>query len=191
MLMDSSFIGEIRAFPYNFCPDGWLFCNGTQVQISQYQALFAVISNYFGSSDMRTYFTLPNLQGIVPVGIPANSSHTPGKQTGNETITLTTSNLPTHTHQAYGDKRGTTEQSLATNTPGPTVFLSNPLGSTPDGKTPSVYGYYDDTPQSTNIIQNISMLNVQGNGLSHNNMMPYVPILYCICALDGIFPVHD
>ncbi|MBP1638430.1 MAG: Tail Collar domain protein [Bacteroidetes bacterium] len=190
--MDSNFIGEIRAFPYSFFPQGWLPCNGTRVSIREYQALFALIGTNFGDSDRQTYFTLPNLQGIVPVGIPVYSpNHVPGKLSGNETVTLTENNLPTHTHQAVGDKHGATEQSLATNTPGSTVFLSNTIATAPDSKTPSVYSYYDVNDKSTDFIQNPAMIDAQGNGLPHNNMMPYVPIQYCICATDGAFPAHD
>jgi microcystin-dependent protein len=35
------FLGEIRLVPYNFEPQGWAFCAGQQLEISQNTALFA------------------------------------------------------------------------------------------------------------------------------------------------------
>uniref|UniRef100_UPI000648CAAE phage tail protein n=1 Tax=Alistipes sp. ZOR0009 TaxID=1339253 RepID=UPI000648CAAE len=64
-----AFLGEIRLFPYNRIPsaDGWMPCNGQQLTIQQYQALYSLISNQFGG-DTRTYFNLPNLNGRVLLG---------------------------------------------------------------------------------------------------------------------------
>jgi Microcystin-dependent protein len=188
----SSFIGEIRAFPYNFAPEGWLLCDGSQVNLMTYQALFAVIGNFYGNTDSRTYFTLPNLQGMVPMGAnSANPQKRIGQKGGNETVTITNSNMPIHNHTAFADKRDTTQLTLVTNTPSPTVFLSNMLGTTTDGKTPSVYSYVDVTPQTTNIVPNAALIGASaGNGLSHNNMMPYLPFRLCICW-NGVFPTQD
>ena len=56
------FLGQIQLLPYNFAPIGWLPCDGQILQISQHQALFALIGTYFGG-DGRTTFALPNLKG--------------------------------------------------------------------------------------------------------------------------------
>lgn len=187
----SSFIGEIRAFPYDFAPEGWLLCDGSQADIRQYQALFAVVGSLYGNTDMQTYFTLPNLQGIVPMGAnSANPQKRIGQKGGTETVTLTNNNMPSHTHTAYGDRKDSTQQALATNTPGPTVFLSNMLASTATG-TPVVYNYVDVTAQTTNIVPNAALIGASaGNGLPHENMMPYLAMRLCICW-NGIFPTQD
>jgi len=187
----SSFIGEIRAFPYNFTPEGWLLCDGSQANVATYQALFAVIGGIYGNTDGRTYFTLPNLQGQVPMG--ANSTNLQkliGKKGGNETATITSNNMPNHIHTAYADKKEGTQQSLATQTPGPTVFLSNMIGSTATA-TPIVFTYVDYTPQTTNVVPNTALIGVSaGNGQPHDNMMPYLPFRLCICW-NGTFPTRD
>lgn len=188
----SSFIGEIRAFPYNFAPEGWLLCDGSRADLRNYQALFAVIGTLYGSSDMQTYFTLPNLQGAVPMGAnSANPQKRTGQKGGAETVTLTNNNMPIHNHTAYADKRDGTQQALMTNTPGPNVFLSNMIATTTSGTTPSVYSYVDVTPQTTNIVPNTALIGLSaGNSQPHDNMMPYLPMRLCICW-NGIYPVKD
>lgn len=187
----SSFIGEIRAFPYNFTPEGWLLCDGSRQNIATFQALYAVIGALYGSTDGRTYFTLPNLQGTVPMGAnPANSQKRIAQTGGSETVTITSNNMPNHTHTAYGDRKDSTQQALATNTPGPTVFLSNLLATTAAG-TPALYSYVDVLPQTTNIVPNPALIGASiGGGLPHDNMMPYLPMRLCICW-NGVFPTQD
>ena len=55
------FVGEIRLFPYNFAPRGWMRCEGQLLPIMQYQALFSLLGTTFGG-DGRTSFQLPNLK---------------------------------------------------------------------------------------------------------------------------------
>lgn len=187
----SSFIGEIRAFPYNFTPVGWLLCDGSQANIMSYQALFAVIGNLYGNTDYKTYFTLPNLQGAVPMGAnPANPQKRIGQKGGAETVTLINNNMPIHKHTAYADKRDSAQQSLMTSVPSPAVFLSNMIATT-SSSTPGVYSYVDVTPQTTNIVPNTALIGISpGNSQPHDNMMPYLPMRLCICW-DGTYPTKD
>jgi microcystin-dependent protein len=60
------FLGQIQLLPYNFNPAGWMLCDGRALPIAQYQALFALLGDQFGS-DMRTTFQLPDLRGKEPV----------------------------------------------------------------------------------------------------------------------------
>jgi microcystin-dependent protein len=186
-----AYIGEIRAFPYNFVPEDWLLCDGSRQEVRAFQALFAVIGGQYGDTDGRTYFTLPNLQGMVPMGAnPSNTSKRVGQKGGKETVTITNNNMPSHIHTAYADKKESNEQSLATQTPSPSVFLSNLLATTATG-APVLYSYVDYTPQTTNVVPNTALIGVSaGNGLPHNNMMPYLPFRLCICY-NGIFPVRE
>ena len=64
--MADAYIGEIRAFTFNFCPVGWEPCNGQQVLIQQNNVLYAVIGATYGG-DGRTTFALPNLIGASPL----------------------------------------------------------------------------------------------------------------------------
>ena len=59
-------VGTIQLFPYNFMPSGWLTCEGQVLNITQYQALFALIGATYGG-DGRSTFALPNLKGAEPL----------------------------------------------------------------------------------------------------------------------------
>ena len=79
---------------------GYYLCDGSEKNITTDAALFAVIGYTYGRNGDN--FNLPNLLGKFPVG-PTTSSDmtylsnlTGGVTTGN--VTLTTSNLPPHTH---------------------------------------------------------------------------------------------
>ena len=59
------FLGQIRLFPYNFAPQGWAFCEGQIIQITQNMPLFSLLGTTYGG-DGRTTFALPNLKGKEP-----------------------------------------------------------------------------------------------------------------------------
>jgi microcystin-dependent protein len=106
-----AFIGEIRVFPYNYIPQGWLACNGQVMQIPPYQALAAVLGTTYGG-DGRSTFGLPDLQGLLGVGFGPNplpppmvavpQAGTVGAPTAalraNTSVVLTAANIPAHTH---------------------------------------------------------------------------------------------
>lgn len=58
------YIGELREFPYNFCPRGWTEAAGQMLPISQNTALFSLLGTNFGG-DGRTTFGLPDLRETV------------------------------------------------------------------------------------------------------------------------------
>src|SRR6058998_3475179 len=93
--MSSPFIGEIRMFGGNFAPVGWAFCNGALIPISENDALFNLIGTTYGGDGQET-FALPDLQGRVP--IHRGNGYTLAETGGVETVTLTTSQIPQHTH---------------------------------------------------------------------------------------------
>ncbi|MXO72865.1 phage tail protein [Alteraurantiacibacter buctensis] len=59
----STLTGEIKTWPTNSAPAGYLECSGAAVSRTTYSALFAVIGTTFGSGDGSTTFNLPNLRG--------------------------------------------------------------------------------------------------------------------------------
>ena len=60
--MADPFVAEIRIFPFNFAPNGWAFCDGQLLPISQNTALFSLLGTTYGG-DGKTNFALPDLQG--------------------------------------------------------------------------------------------------------------------------------
>jgi microcystin-dependent protein len=73
-----SYVGEVRAFAFNFCPPGWLPADGRPMAISQNQGLFALLGTSFGGNGFSV-FNLPDLRSRTPIG--AGPSVTMG-QTG-------------------------------------------------------------------------------------------------------------
>ena len=95
-------LGQIIMFGGNFAPRGWAFCDGQLLPIAQNTALSSILGTTYGG-DGRTTFGLPDLRGRVPMGGghgPGLSPRSLGQKGGNETTTLTVSNLPPHNHSA-------------------------------------------------------------------------------------------
>lgn len=98
--------GDLKMSAASTPPDGWLLCDGSNVSRSTYAALFAAIGTTFGEGNGSTTFTLPDFRGRVPYG--ASDSVSVGTKRGSATHTLTTGQLPPHTHN-----RGSLSTSLA------------------------------------------------------------------------------
>ncbi len=179
--MADPFIGEIRIFGFNYAPRGWALCDGGTIPIQQNSALFAVIGTTYGGNGTTT-FGLPNLKGNAAMhwgSAPGVATTVIGQVQGSDTVTLTTAQLPTHTHVFQGGTAvGSTGQLIAT--PGPTVLLStsNPqLAYAPATATPSV----TLAPQA---------ITQTGGNQPHSNAQPRLAMLYCI-ATEGIFPARN
>lgn len=93
-------------------PSGWLFCYGQSLLRSTYASLFSAISTTYGAVD-GTHFSLPDLRGRVAAGVDNMGGTTASRVTvagsgitgttlgnagGTETHTLTTAQMPSHTH---------------------------------------------------------------------------------------------
>jgi microcystin-dependent protein len=170
--MSDQFVAEIRIFGFNFPPRGWAFCDGQLLPISQNTALFSLLGTTYGG-DGRSTFALPDMQGSVPIQPGQGqglSLYDLGQQSGTETVTLLVSEIPVHNHTLMasafqGDKT----------VPQPTACLAASTGG-------SLYA----SPQNL-VPMAFQALPPVGNGLPHNNMMPYLTLNYCI-AMQGIFP---
>ena len=112
--MSQPYIGEIRAFGFNFAPVNWAFCNGQPMNISDNPTLFNVIGTTYGGNGTTT-FNMPNLQGQVPMhwGSLAGFNTIIGQAQGTTQVTLTQAQTPSHTHTItaqYVPSGGTVEQ---------------------------------------------------------------------------------
>jgi len=105
--------GSISPYAGATAPDGWLFMYGQAVSRATYAALFLAIGTTFGAGDGSTTFNLPDARGRVLFGkdnmggTPANritagvgglDGVTLGAAAGSEGVTLTTAQLPSHSH---------------------------------------------------------------------------------------------
>lgn len=92
--------GVVSQYAGATAPAGYLLCQGQAVSRTTYADLFAVIGTTYGPGDGSTTFNLPNLQGRVPVGLNAAQTQfdTRGETAGEITHTITTAEMPAHTH---------------------------------------------------------------------------------------------
>jgi microcystin-dependent protein len=58
---DQPYLGEIAMFAGTFEPMGWMFCDGRELQVTQYSALYSILGNYYGGNGSTT-FNLPDLR---------------------------------------------------------------------------------------------------------------------------------
>lgn len=164
--MAQPFIGEIRLFAGNFAPAGWQFCNGALLPISEYDTLFALIGTTYGG-DGESTFAVPDLQSRVP--IHQGNGFVLAETGGVESVTLTPTQIPAHSHPL-----------LATTAPG----TSNTPAGNLLAQTSSVTPYINDVPTSTMAAASVGST---GGSQPHNNVQPFLAVSYII-SLYGIFP---
>lgn len=147
-------VGSMTAYAGTIAPAGWLLCDGTAVSRSLYADLFSVISTTFGSGDGSTTFNLPDLRGRVPVGLDnlggvdagrLSVANTLGGSGGAETHTLTTGEIPSHTHAntatVSSDSAGTPSGTISSDSAGtPSGTISSDSAGTPSINTQSTAG---------------------------------------------------
>jgi microcystin-dependent protein len=166
--MSQPYVGEIRMFGGNFAPAGWMFCEGQLLPISNYETLFNLIGTTYGGDGQST-FALPDLRGRLPAHQGAGLVI--GEQAGTETVTLTTAQIPAHSHVPQGA------------TGGPVTSPSNAYPGSAVGGTGSVlYG----PPPTTTPLVGTTIQNTGGNQ-PHNNFQPYLCVDFII-SMFGIFP---
>jgi len=93
-------LGEIKMFAGSFAPVGWFYCNGQLLSIAQYSALFSLLGTSYGG-DGQTTFALPDLRSRAPVATGQGiglSYYSLGQISGSENVTLSSSQMPVHTH---------------------------------------------------------------------------------------------
>jgi microcystin-dependent protein len=94
------FIGEVVLFAGKFAPNGWSFCDGHLLSISNYTALFSLLGTFYGGDGM-TNFALPDLRmrTVVNVGqAPGLQNWDVGEWQGTTQINFTVPEIPAHTH---------------------------------------------------------------------------------------------
>src|SRR5688572_17815761 len=116
--MANPYLGEIKMFGGNFAPAGWHFCDGALLPISENDALFTLIGTTYGGDGQET-FALPNLQSRIPIHQGTNPgngiNYQLAEMAGTEQVTLTTQQIPVHTHPATckgGENTGTSSTPL-------------------------------------------------------------------------------
>ena len=163
------YVGSISLVPYNFAPAGGAFCNGQLLPISENEVLFQLIGTTYGGDGQST-FALPDLRGRV--AIHQGPGFIVGQQAGEETVTLTVQQIPSHNHTAVAS-----------------TSLSNtvsPLGAywAPRARTFLFSGTTNETAMAPGALAQA------GGSQPHDNMKPYLTLNYVIWMF-GIFPTQN
>jgi microcystin-dependent protein len=170
--MATPYLAEVRMVSFNFAPKGWALCNGQLMPINQYQALFSLLGTIYGG-DGRVNFALPDFRGRIAVSPgtqPGSPNFTPGMQYGEEQHTLTTSEMPTHSHLPMGSTG-----SPAAPSPSNNYWASNSA-------------QYANAPLNATMAQNA--IGNAGASQAHENRAPYLVVNFII-ALTGTFPTRS
>jgi len=170
-----NFIGEMMVTGANFCPRGWLHANGQILSIAQNTALFSLLGTTYGGNGQTT-FALPDLRSRAPIHEgqgPGLSPYALGQVGGVENTTLTSNNLPTHTHNVQatnvlGDKGG----------PGDKILAAKNTDPKP---------YFEGTP---NRLMAPNMITVVGGNQPVAILRPSLAMTICI-ATEGIYPSRN
>jgi len=181
--MSAPFIGQIAIFGFQFAPQGWAFCQGQMMAIAQNVQLFEILRTTYGGNG-QSNFALPNLQGI-PVGAgqgSGRSNYKLGQAGGDANVTLTSQQMPSHSH-AFN---AVTSQATSASPQG------NQLAKAwkAQAKTDSVASFYSDNPGSAKTALAPNAIGPSGSGHPHNNMQPY-SCVNVVIALQGIFPSQN
>ncbi len=163
------FIGQIIMFGGNFAPRGWALCDGQLLAISSHSALFSILGTTYGG-DGRTSFGLPDLRSRVPMHAgtgPGLSNRRLGATVGEEYVTLTPAQIPSHTHAM---KAGVLPPDASTG-------------------TDAVLGAQESFTTTTDPLVEMSSkaLGSTGGGQSHDNIQPSLVVNFII-ATEGLYP---
>ena len=176
--MAEPYVGQVVAVGFNFAPVGWQLCDGSLLSIAEYQALYTLIGTIYGGDGTNT-FAVPDLRGrgVNSQGqAPRLQNYNIGQMAGFETVTLTTPNMPAHSHFPQAQPSAASGTAAA---PSNTTVFGGPIDT-----TIHLYGPVPATPVALN---NAVVTPSIGGSQPHENMQPYQVVNYII-ALLGIYP---
>ena len=198
-------IGSIIMYPSSVIPEGFLLCDGTAVSRSTYSALFDVIGTTYGDGDGSTTFNLPDMVGNVCVG--SSQTYSIGSSGGEESCVLTEADIASHSHDlpqhshtvtsnlktpvlshtvtqpnfTYSHLNGTAVRGSAGSRT--TTIITGRSTQTMSRATNMAVAAHDATSCTVSSgVSDCAALTTSdaGSGLAHDNMMPYLAVMYII-----------
>ena len=186
--------GVIQQYAGSSAPAGYLLCDGSAVSRTTYTGLFTVLGTTYGSGDGSTTFNLPNLKGRIPVGYDAAQTdfNTLGKTGGVTSVTLTESQIPSHSHTGTTNNGGS--HTHTHNATGGAGSAGNPTFGLVTANGFSTTTGIDSSANELNLIANPVALTINsapdhthtftttttGGGQAHTNLQPYITVNYII-----------
>lgn len=183
--MSEPFMGQIIQGGWSYAPRGYAFCLGQLQSIQQNSALFSLLGTTYGGDGQNT-FGLPNLAGRSMVGsgqLQGGSNYTLGETGGTESTTLSTGNLPAHTHALMASTAKATTQ-------GPTAGASLGIGVDLDTSVNGNPAIYTPAGSANSVALSPTSIGGTGNNVPINNLSPF-QVVTMVIALQGIFPSRN
>jgi len=179
--MSQPYVGQIIMFGGNFAPAGWMTCSGQIVPITNFETLFNLIGTTYGGDGQST-FALPDLRSRVAMHMGGGFSL--AQNGGSETVTLTTNQIPQHTHLVTTRSGGPGNS----NTPATNIVMADAQVSI-GTDIPNPYAPYNSgTPAQVTLPA--SSIGNAGGSQPHENIQPVMAITYII-SLFGVFPSQN
>jgi microcystin-dependent protein len=167
MILMDAFLGEIRMYAGHLAPADWAWCDGQLLSTAEHATLYDLIGTTYGG-DGITSFALPDLRGRAPMYEGMSSV---GNMQGLEATTLTSAQIPAHSHSV--------RVCSATGTQG------NPAGAF---WAAGVQQFSNGAPVDGQALSGAA-ISPAGQSLPHENMMPFLTVGFIIC-MNGYFPIH-
>jgi microcystin-dependent protein len=178
LIFMDAFIGEIKAFPFGYPPDGWLLCDGSAYNVQQYTTLYSIIGNIYGGNINQT-FKVPDLRGRVPLN--CSQDYPNGDLGGSESVALSNSEFPAHKHTFTCLQ--VSDFAQMTNQPGPDKYLAAAYSKS---AAKGVFAYSNYKKNNT-ILNSLTVLTA-GINVPHENRMPYLVVPFYICFNSEYYP---
>lgn len=184
-----AFMSEIRIFPFTYNPVGWIPCDGRELNVVQYPALYSLIGNMYGGTAPST-FCVPNFNinntANIPVGTGTAVTGTVyqlAKPGGVAAVTLNENQMPNHTHTFNFSNNPIPTQSV--NVPTVNTYFTRPYASAT--KTLGLAFNVEPTGNIQTSLNPNALGVYPGMGGAHNNLMPFVAMGFFI-NYDGEYP---
>ena len=187
-------IGTVLEFGGDVLPDDFLWADGANVSRETFSQLFAVYGTKFGAGNGSTTFGLPNRNGRVGIGRnPSDTDFdTVGDIYGEKNVTLTTAQIPAHSHgntphthaqpphnhnqnpHSHGGDGFVLDDNLNT---GISAFAS-----LANGRAAFVHSQATAVTLQATAVNDTTMISIAntGGGGSHNNIPPSLVMNYII-----------
>ncbi len=179
------YIGQIQPFGFNFAPRGWEKCDGQLLSIAANTALFSLIGTLYGGDGINT-FALPDLRGrsMIHQGAgPGLPTYAMGQKSGQNTVNITTQNMPNHAHTLTNGQANITVVTTAGSGTNESDNGANVLNT-------GGLDMYTESPSGTDRLGGVGIsgqTDASGASVPMDVTNPYLVINVCIATV-GIFP---